>query len=81
MRYRVEILVWGEVAGAMETENYREARKYYLAHRDNPDCWTQLYLDGAPVPRKRADKAMAGARERSFQVLSRIENAKRGKGR
>jgi len=77
MRYRIEIMAYGEVVASMETDNYRDARQYYLAHIWDLDCWTQLYVDGKSVCRRKADRIMRADAKQYQNFISRVEIAER----
>ena len=71
------------VAHELETDDYKKARKFYQYHDSTWKCYPQVYVDGKPLTKAKADRLFyAGQfREIFYQdaTLAKIQAAQRKK--
>ena len=58
MKYRIEVRMYGVVACALDTDDYRQARIFYRRHNELEDRWTRLYIDGESGTKAWIDRQM-----------------------
>lgn len=56
MKYKIEVLVMGEVARTAETDCPKEAKRIYWQTADSYEFYTQLYINGQKITMAAANK-------------------------
>lgn len=56
MKYKIEVLVMGEVVRTAETDCPKEAKRIYWQTADSFEFYTQVYIDGLPITMQKANK-------------------------
>ena len=56
MKYKIEVMVMGEVIQTFEMDDKKEAKRIYMRTADNFNFYTQVYIDGVPITMTKANK-------------------------